>query len=254
VDPNLFETIASGAALAAEFLKVRGDRHEAVDAKAFRHWLEHDAMPRLMQNSDGILHAVATLKATNQERFDQIQALLVDIHRAVAAPSAQDTWERLTAVDQGILRALFRAVRDDPFIGVKPDELQSALNAEMPELLKSARFLKERNLLILHEHTRGWSVSPQAAGVWLAWAAEAAVDHAAAVRRLRELLISETSTTRLRTLADETTVPEGLAYYVIRTWADAGLLTFEDNASPYYMGRINVTESFRRSERITGDR
>lgn len=249
-DAHMLELIATGASLAADFLKVRQERGESHDAAAFQEWLRRDAFPQLLAQSDHTLRSVISLKATQQERYDELLDHVLAIRRAVVEPKPTDEWSALSDVDRGILMHVYEKSRDDPFEHCSEEELEKALKTDGAIVAKSARYLAERGWLKHAEWAGGWSVAPQAAGVCLAWEVADAQEYADAIGRLAKALPAHDETERLRTLAEETDVSIGLTYFVISQWAQQNHLTFEDNAAPYDGALIyNVREAFLRSTR-----
>jgi hypothetical protein len=63
----MLELVATLSALCAEYLKTREERHERVDADAFRQWLHDDVFPRLLEQSAQALESITGLKAAEKE-------------------------------------------------------------------------------------------------------------------------------------------------------------------------------------------
>jgi hypothetical protein len=246
----MLELIATGASLVADFLKERQERGESIDAKAFRDWLEHQAFPRLLANSNQTLQSVISIKADHHERYNELLRHVLAIRRAVAEPTPADEWSTLSDLERGLLMLVYQKTRDDPFLHLDEEELQVALQADEAAIVKCKRYLSERGWLNYSEYSGGSSISPQPAGVILAWAVNEPGEYQEAIDRLSRNLPSDRQAECIGALAETSDVPIGLAYFVISHWAQQGHLTFEDNASPFDGGLVyNVQETFRRSMR-----
>jgi hypothetical protein len=247
-DSHMLELMATGASLVADFLKLRQERGESIDAKAFQDWLKHEAFPQLLADSNQTLQSVISLKADHHERYDELLHHVLAIRRAVAGPTPADEWSALSELERGLLTHVYQQSRDDPLIHADEEELQVALQTDEATIAKCARYLSERGWLNYSEHSGGSSISPQPAGVILAWAMSAPREHQGAIDRLARSLPSDDEADHLGTLAETADVPLGLTYFVISFWAQQGHLTFDDDASPFDGGLVHhVRETFRRS-------
>jgi len=248
IDAHNLELIATGASLAADFMKARLERGESFDTDAFQQWLQREAFPHLLAQSDQTLRSLISLKASQHERYEELLDHVVAIRHAVVDPTPADKWSALSEIDRCVLKHVYEKARENPFQPIDSKDLESALIAVGAVVASSARYLSERGLLKLAAGSDGWSVAPQGAGVHLAWAVADAQGYDAAIDRLGKALPARGETKRLATLAAEANVPAGLTYFVMGGWADQGFLTLQDNASPYDRALIhNVRETFLRS-------
>jgi len=71
--------VAQLAPLVAQWLEHRDQNAERADAEAFRRWLEIEAFPLLLEQSDQALHSIIGLKADEKERYDTLLTHVVAI-------------------------------------------------------------------------------------------------------------------------------------------------------------------------------
>jgi hypothetical protein len=110
----MLELVATLSALCAEYLKTREERHERVDADAFRQWLHDDVFPRLLEQSAQALESITGLKAAEKERFDTLLGHLLAIREMVAGTTTAEQWRALPKGDQTVLAGLFAMFLEDP--------------------------------------------------------------------------------------------------------------------------------------------
>lgn len=221
-----------------------GDRHEAASAADFRQWLK-DIFPQLLDQSENIWNTVIALKANQTEQYAVLIGHLEAIRALVGDHTAQGTWNKLRAVDQTLLRKLYEVSREDLPENLSLKELVESMAVEESALLSSGSLLQENKLVICKSGSSNhWDIAATAAGVVLAWEMSDP-DYAAAVHRIKSALCAAQAI-RLQGLADTANVPRGLTYALMNVWTEQGLLVFENNTTPFYMGRIDrISEKFR---------
>jgi hypothetical protein len=160
IDAHNLELIATGASLAADFMKVRLERGESFDTDAFQRWLQTEAFPQLLAQSDQTLHSLISLKASQHERYHELLDHVVAIRHAVVDPTPADKWSALSEVDRCLLKHVYTEARENPFRHLYSKDLEDALLTDGAIVARSARYLSERSLVKHAEWSGGWSVAP----------------------------------------------------------------------------------------------
>lgn len=240
-------TVSQLAPLVAQWLEHRSQRAERDDADAFRQWLQNEAFPRLLEQSEQALQSIAGLKAAEKERFDTILEHLVAILAAVAEPTVADYWRKLRPVDQVVLKALFAMLQEDADRCVDGAELAAAAGHAEREVHDTVRYLEEQGWAHCHEFSGKWAADLRSAGIRFVWEASDASGFEAARERLAQLLVADEAA-RIGVLAEDADVPYPLAHALVQDWADQGLLQFEDDYSPPEAGLVHsVSATLRRA-------
>ena len=247
MDPHEFELYSTLASLAANWVKQRADDKKAANADEFKTWLRDIAFPELIAKSEHTLRTVISLKANQREQFDILLDHVTAIRRAVVGPTERDRWlEELRDLDRQILQVVYERVRNDPHGDIEPSELPDALRAGQQDIHASAKLLKEKELIDYQEYAGGAFITATSKGILLTGMA-VDPEFAGVVDRLKGALPKPGVGERFHTLALAAKVPVGLAYFVICGWCDQDLLTFQDTASPWDEGIVDVSETFWRS-------
>lgn len=246
IEPQSMELASTLAGLVATYLTEVARQKGTHSSEGFQSWLERTAFPELRRTAEQTLTTVVSLKATDTERYNTLIDHLFAIRRAVGAERPGDEWQTLCPVDRAILTQLYEAAHNDSDVDLEPDAIAVDLSTSPEELVRSARYLSERGLLLLREYAGYWNVGPLPRGVLLAWAVLSPDDFHAATQRLKDTLRT-TDALRLRELSTKAQVPIGLTAMQVMAWSDQGLVQFADGYAPFDAGIVRPTEMFRRN-------
>ena len=243
----MIEAVAPLFALFAEYLKTREDQAARIDADAFRQWLEREAFPRLLEQSEQALRSIVGLKADEKERYDILLEHVRAIRAAVVPNTAVETWRAMEPVDRAVLAAFFADFKEKPDAQFDESHLDH-IKHPSDQLRKSVRYLQEKSWVIEHAFSGAWFADLTDTGVLFAWEATDPTGYAASKQRLASCLPADGETSRIGALADAAEIPYPFAQALVSAWAEQGLIEFEDGYSPPHMGLVHtVSESLRRS-------
>lgn len=249
IDPNMLKDVAQLASFVADFFTARKSRADAATAEEFRQWLEREAFPRLLNQSDQAMTTLLSLKANQREQFDQIMGLLQQIRELISGASPASAWAALQEPEQLILTALYeQAVGEPSERSVSDEALERASDTTGPVLRQHLRHLHEEGLVKVREVTGARFVGAEPKGLLLAWAVIDPVEHQIALARLRDALPRHPAIRNFGNYVEQANVPQQLAYAVLEAWKADGLLKFDDNAGVRSHARIHgVVERMFRS-------
>jgi len=243
----MLDLVAPLFSLSAEYLKTRKEDAQARSIEDFQAWLREDVFPRLLEQSGQTLHSTIALRAAEHERFASIMELLQTIRQAVSEPTVADRWAELRPVDQVLLKHLHARTLDDLFVILDNDDLTATLHEPGETLSAAAQFLSERGLLEYTPYCGGWHVSLTRAGMELAHEVASPGSFEKATSCLGKVLSArKDDVARLDELSEAAHQPFALAYFVVSSWAERGLLAFQE-MSPFEASSVyNVSETLRR--------
>lgn len=251
LDPGMLKDVAQLASFVGDFFTTRKSRTDAATAEEFREWLEREAFPRLLNQSDQAMTTLLSLKANQREQFDQIMGLLKQIRELVSGASPASVWGALEDPEQRILACLYEQAITEPDPNkqyVSDEELGRASGTAGATLSQHLRHLDEEGLVKIPKVTGVRSAGARPKGLLLAWAVIAPAEHQAALARLRDALPRQPQIKSFGDYVKQAEVPGRLAYAVLETWKAEGLLQFDDNAGITSRARIHrVAEKVFRS-------
>ena len=210
--------------LAAEFLKTRKEQAGSLNADDFRNWLEREAFPLLLQNSDQLLASVIAMKAQNTEQYQTMIGLLTKLQDSISSKSNN---RFLNDRHWQILTVLSEAFGGNP---IEFSKIAESIEIDAPELKKALGLLDELGLAKVLWATQCSAARITSKGYLKSKLRDAPEESHSSLASVLACLPCETGSIRLGVLASTANVPVQFVHALLDVWCARNLLSFEDNA------------------------
>jgi hypothetical protein len=248
IDPHTLELGSTLFQLIAAWRAAAKGHGEAIDAVAFRIWLENTAFPALRDRADETLQAVTRIGADQRTQLEELIQKINDLYEAVMPMTAMRIWGALKPLDRTVLLRLYDVMENSSTtdIAVVADDTKTPAE----EVYNSAKYLKEKGWAHIHESTQSRRLALTPSGFRLAW--EIAEPRAREIaERIRAALPQGSETLTIGMIAAKADAPVSVVHALLKGWADLHSLRLQPIDGGLARWRVGfVQEGLRRGDVI----